>query len=204
MNRPVFLVSALVIAAAIAACEPATPAPKNVSPTPTSQVTSQPSQPNQSSGQSTSQPTVNARATEAVIISHIFATMTASAPTPIVSTAVPTRRPATVASKPPVATNPTPSSGGPAPKATSDPYLAQIPKGMGGILVANYVGNRDATFTIASNTYTIKANDKTLLVIAPGRYSFSLSVTGVPEASRTETVDVAADHYTTYSITLPE
>ncbi len=204
MNRPVFLVSAFLIAAAIAACEPVTPAPKNVSTTPTSQATSQPnSQPN---AQPTSQPTVNARATEAVIISHIFATMTASAPTAVLPSATPTRRPtvAAIATRPPAATNPPPSTGGPAPKATTDPYLAQIPKGMGGILLANYIGNRDAVFTISDKTYTVAANSKTLIVIAPGRYSFSLSVLGVPEANRSESVDVTADHYTTYSITLPE
>ncbi len=102
------------------------------------------------------------------------------------------------------ATNPTPSSGQPAAKVTADPYLAQIPKGMGGILLANYVGNRDATFTISDKTYTVGANAKTLIVIAPGRYNFSLNVPGVPEAGRSETVEVGADRYTTYSITLPE
>jgi hypothetical protein len=206
MTRPVFLVSAFLIAAVIAACEPVTPAPKNASATPTSQATSQPNnQPNgQTSGQPTSQPTVNARATEAVIISHIFATMTASAPTTDVAAATPTRRSTAAPTRAQAATNPTPSAGGPAAKATADPYLAQIPKGMGGILLANYIGNRDATFTISDKTYTVGANAKTLIVIAPGRYNFSLSVPGVPEAGRSETVQVEADRYTTYSITLPE
>ncbi len=202
MNRPVFLVSALCIAAAIAACEPATPAPKNVSTTPTSQATSQPNNP--PSGQPTSQPTVNARATEAVIISHIFATMTASAPTAALPAATATSRPATVPTKAQAGPNPTSSAGQPATKATTDPYLSQIPKGMGGILVANYIGNRDATFTISDKTYTIASNSKTLIVISPGRYNFSLSVSGVPEANRSETAQVEADRYTTYSITLPE
>ncbi len=176
-------------------------AAKNVSSSPTSQATKPPN--GQPVSPPTSLPTVNARATEAVIISHIFATMTASAPTPVAPEATPTRRPTFVATRPPVAPNPTPTGGAPA-KATADPYLAQIPKGMGGILVVNYVGNRDASFTIAANTYTIKANDKALVVIAPGRYPVSLSVSGVPEASRSGTIEVTADHYTTYPITLPE
>jgi hypothetical protein len=75
---------------------------------------------------------------------------------------------------------------------------------MGGILIANYIGNRDAVFTISDKAYTVAPNAKTLAVIAPGRYNFSLSVSGVPEASRSETVQVEADRYTTYSVTLPE
>ncbi len=206
MKRSVFLVCALLIAASIAACEPATPAPKNGTTTPTSQPNAQTtSQPNvQMTSQPSGQPTVNARATEAVIISHIFATMTAGAPTAAPSDATPARKATTAPSKPQVTKSTPPPPGGQAtPKETADPYLAQIPKGMGGILIANYIGNRDAIFTIADKSNTIKANSKALIVIAPGRYNFSLSVPGVPEANRSETVDVAADAYTTYSLTLP-
>ncbi len=198
MKRPVFLVSALLVVASVAACEPATPAPKSATATPTSQVTSQPV------SQATPQPTVNARATEAVIISHIFATMTASAPQAPAATATPTRR--LVVSTPQAKATPkTTAPTGPAnPPPTSDPYQAQIPKGMGGILIANYIGNRDATFTISDKAYTVTPNAKTLVVIAPGRYNFSLNVPGVAEASRSDIVEVVADHYTTYSVTLPQ
>ncbi len=198
MKRPVFLVSALLVAASVAACEPVTPVPKTATPTPTSQATSQPIAP------ATPLPTVNARATEAVIISHIFATMTAAAPPGAEPSATLTRR--SVLSTPQAKATPKTSAptGQTNPAPTTDPYLAQIPKGMGGILIANYIGNRDAIFTISDKAYTITPNSKTLVVIAPGRYNFSLNVSGVQDANRSDIVEVVSDHYTTYSVTLPQ
>ncbi len=195
MIRPVFLVSVFLVACLIAACEPATPAPKTLTTTPTSIATSQP----------TTAPTVNARATEAVIISHVFATMTAVASSSNSSdSAAATRKPTAAPTRGRAATNPPPPVAQATPKATADPYAAQIPKGMGGILVVNYVGNHDATFNIADKAYTVPPNGRTLVLVWPGRYNYSLSVPGVPEASRSETIDIVADRYTTYSVTVPE
>ncbi len=193
MKRPVFLVFVFLIAATIAACAPAT-----LPPTPTAAPTAVP-------------PTVNAQATEAVIISHVFATMTASAPAPTavpVFTPSPTLRPTTAPTRPRTvvrATN-TPAPPGPPPassKPTGDPFLAQIPPGMGGILVVSYVGDREVNFTITNKLYPVPPNGKTLIVLAPGDYPFSVRIPVIPGAGWSDSIEVTAGRYQTYPVSWP-
>ena len=200
MKQLLFLLVVFLSVTFIVACGPSTPLP----PTPTA-----------TSSVPTTQPTGNAKATENAIISHMFATMTASAPTatratgftatPARPTLAPTAtRPRAAAATPRPATPvPGPAGSGTAP-ASGDPYLRQIPKGQGAILVVNYIGNRSAYFTIAGSRYEIKSNDKYLIVLAPDEYTFSVQVPGVANGGWSDVIQVTADRYQTYSVTLPQ
>lgn len=193
----VLLVMGILGVVAASACAPLTPTPAV---TPTGGPTGQP----------TGQPTQNFRATEAVIISHVFATMTASAPTavrvvstPIVAATSPAKGAAT-ATKPKVTTKATNTPAPIAPKPTVDPYLAQIPKGKGGILVISYVGTT-ANFTIPGagcpgDGCQVDPNGRRLIVVDPGPYNISVQIIGPPGGSWTDTVNVIANDYVTYSL----
>lgn len=154
-------------------------------------------------------PTSNFQATEGAIVAHVFATLTASAPT---ATRVPAVSvPATTAPKPtntvrPAAPRPTNTRALPtapaAPKATVDPYLAQLPKGMGGVLVENFIGTQLATFNINGQMYTIPANGKKLVVVEPGTYNYSIVVPGIAEVTRSDVMTITAGQYISYSIAI--
>ena len=197
MKRKIFLVVTFLLVVLIAACAPTTPTP----PTPPSTGGVTPPLPLAA----TAVPTANFRATEASIISHVFATLTATAPTRVPPPAVsptPTRRPttapvvkATTRPASPVA----PSLPAP-PGPTADPYLPQIPKGKGGVVVANYVGGRDAVFTINIKAYTIPSNGKQLIVLDPGTYNFSAQIVG-GGGGWSDAMQIIADQYRMYPIT---
>ncbi len=200
----------LVIAGLAACAPPTTPTPQTATPAVTGP---------------TVQPTLNFRATEALIVAHVFATLTASAPTPVppppvqptAARVAPTAAPKAKATPKPTNTVPAPAATA-APKATLDPFLSQIPKGMGGLVVANYIGDHDATVTIAGQTKMVKSNEKALFVLVPGNYSFSISVPGVTGivipplngvqlpptngSSWSDSRDIAADQYFLYPLAL--
>ncbi len=192
MKRTLLVV--FVLALLVAACGPVTP---TAEPTPPTTV-------------ATLVPTVNFRATENLIIAHVFATMTAVAPPPPTSVPV-VAAPATATKKPTVRTTTaavakataTPIRPGGPPAATGDPWLAQIPKGSGAILAVSYVGNRDTNFTIAGKTYVVPANGKTLIVLAPGHYTFTVQIPAWAKGSKTDVIDIVADRYILYSIVAP-
>ncbi len=153
-------------------------------------------------------PTANFKATEGAIVAHVFATLTASAPT---ATRAPIVVPATTAPKPtntprPAAPRPTNTRPLPAapstPKPTVDPYLAQIPKGMGGVLLSNFIGTQDATFTINGQMYSVPSNGKKLVVVAPGTYTYSVVVPGIAEVSKSDVMTITAGEYVSYSIAI--
>lgn len=153
--------------------------------------------------------TINFRATEALIIAHMFATMTASAPrATATSTPVPppTARPSsTPRPKAPTLPPSTPVAKPPVPKATTDVYLEQIPKGMGGILVVNYVGNRDVNYTLDGlPMVSVKSGEKRLVVIAAGQYSYSVQIPGESGASWSDVITVVAGTYKTFPVYLPQ
>ena len=159
----------------------------------------------------TTQPTLNFRATESSIISHVFATMTASAPTATKPPAVPpTAEPKPTATPRPKATAAVKATAPPAPpppgapKPTTDPYLSQIPKGKGGFLVVNYIGDHSAIVTFSPNKYTVAPNGTQLIVLDPGTYNYSIQIDGVPGGGSTGTITITADKYTKYSVTLPQ
>ncbi len=195
MRRSLLVV--FVLALAVVACGPVTPTP---APTPPTTVP-------------TVAPTVNFKATESLIIAHVFATMTAVAPPPPTSAPVvvvpatatrrPTARPTTAAATKATAT-PIRPAGPPGP--TSDPWLAQIPKGSGAILFINYVGNRSADITIASLNIkqTVDPNGKYLLVLPPGQYVVTVQIAATPGGSSNQVMNVVADRYILYNIIAPE
>lgn len=197
MKHPMFLLVCVSLILLVA-CGPGTPAPIPPTVLPTIQ------------------PPSNFRATESSIISHVFATMTASAPTPTKPpVAPPTAEPKPTATPRPRATAavkaatpprvPVPPGGNLTPPTPQgDPYLAQIPKGKGGFLVVNYVGDHSAIVTFSPNKYTIAPNGTQLIILDPGSYSYSVQVDGVPGGGSTGTVDIKADKYTKYSVTLPQ
>ncbi len=189
MKRLGLFVLLLLVAISAAACgSPVTPTP---SPTITPTVA----------------PTANFAATEGAIVSHVFATLTAAAPTatraPIV---VPTAVPKPTNTLKPAAPKPTSTRALPstpaAPKATVDPYLAQIPKGMGGVLISNFIGTQDATFTINGQMYSIPSNSKKLVVVEPGTYNYSVVVPGIAEVSKSDVMTITAGQYISYSIAI--
>ncbi len=153
-------------------------------------------------------PTLNFRATEAAIIAHVFGTMTASAPTatrplpPTPTTAAkPTATPRTArpTTASPRTTAPATPTG---PKATADPVLSQIPKGMGGILVINYFGDKQVVFSIGGTQRTIDPNTRMLIILAPDHYNFSVQIPGVNRGSWSAPIDVPKDNYVPYPISL--
>lgn len=172
-----------------AACVPTTPAPTPTVPGPTTAV-----------------PTANARATEAAIISHVFGTMTASAPTatrPAAATATTAAAKATAAPVKPKATvKPAvvPTQAVVVPKATTDPFLAQIPAGKGGLLIVNYFGS-SAFFTIAGTVYEIPGNGNALVVLDPGPYTFSVQVPGAANGAWNDTIQIVQNRYDKYQLT---
>ncbi|MBI4789950.1 MAG: hypothetical protein HY782_23195 [Chloroflexi bacterium] len=189
MKRTMFRASLFLLAVLVAACAPATPTPL-VTPT-------QPLPP-------TATPTANFRATEQVILSHVFGTLTAAAPTrvsppPESPAATPrvTTAPARATVRP-ANTVPPPPSG---PQPTADPYLPQIPKGKGGVVVANYVGGRDTTFTINGKAYIVPSNGKQLIILDPGVYTFSVQIIGVSGGAWSDSMAISADQYRTYNVT---
>lgn len=192
MKRTLLVV--FVLALFVVACGPVTPTPAPTTPTTVVTVV----------------PTVNAKATENAIISHVFATMTAAVPAPtnapvVIVQPTATRKPTVKATTAPAAkATATPIRPAGPPPATSDPYLMQIPKGSGAILAVSYVGNRDANFTIADKTYVVPANGKTLIVLAPGHYTFTVQLPAMPDGSKTDIIDIVADRYITYSIVAPQ
>lgn len=192
VKRPMFLLVCVSLISLVA-CGPGTPLPTPATVLPTTQ------------------PTVNFRATESSIISHVFATMTASAPTATKPPAVPpTAEPKPTATPRPRATAAVKATVPPAPpppgvpKPTGDPYLSQIPKGKGGFLVVNYIGDHSAIVTFSPNKYTVAPNGTQLIVLDPGTYNYSVQIDGVPGGGSTGTVDITADKYTKYSVTLPQ
>jgi hypothetical protein len=214
VKRKTMLLLALLLAISISACAPTTPASHTPTVGPTSPAAVQPTS------------NSNFKATEAVIISHIFATMTASAPTPMPpppvqpastsKSATATPRPRATATTKPANTVPPPPPS--APKPTTDPYRDQITKGNGGILVVNYIGDHDATFTVAGQVKTVKSNDKVFFVVPVGHQNFSVSIPGVTNIKApplpgtqitfvngsgwSDTLDVPADDYITFPLAL--
>ncbi len=188
------LLVVFVLALLVVACGPVTPTPEPTTPTTVPTVA----------------PTVNAKATENAIIAHVFATMTAAVPVatsapvvvvPATPTRKPTVKPTTAAVVKATATplRPVAPTG-----ATADPWMAQIPRGSGAILAVSYVGNRDANFTIADKTYVVPAMGKTLIVLAPGHYNFTVQLPAMANGSKTDQIDIVADRYITYSIVAPD
>jgi hypothetical protein len=190
VKQLVLLAIALFVSALAAGCgSPSTPIP----PTPT--------------GGPTAAPTANFRATEAVIIAHVFGTMTASAPTatkPPPPTATSAARP-TATPRPRVTAAPTRRAASPtpaAPKPTTDPILSQIPKGKGGILVINYFGDKPVVFSIASTQRTVDPQTQMLILVDPGSYNYSVQVPGVRGGSWSAKIDVPKDNYVTFPVSL--
>jgi hypothetical protein len=68
------------------------------------------------------------------------------------------------------------------------------------VLVANYIGDREATFTLNGQAYLLRGNEKRLITIVPGTYKYSVSVPGMLEISGSDVITVPMDQYVTYSI----
>lgn len=143
-------------------------------------------------------PTLDLRATETRIAANIFATQTASAPT-ATRIATLTRTPTasltpTTSSKSvtPIKRSPTPTA---TPRAgpTIDPLVKEIPKGMSGVIVYNYISNQSVNFTLQGKLTIVPPNDKRLVVIAPGKYTYTLNVPG--RGGWNDDIEMLADQY---------
>jgi hypothetical protein len=82
--------------------------------------------------------------------------------------------------------------------------LPTLPAGMGGLIVYNWMGN-DMAYTVGGNKYTVPANGHTIIILAPGKYTFSFDAPGLkPNCGTAEgcTVTIQAGKYQTQSWSL--
>lgn len=127
-------------------------------------------------------PTVDAKATEAQMFANVMATMTAAAPTP-------THTP-TITSTPTPTLTPTPTSvptSTPIPTATAtftptpEPWTLlckNIPEGMAGLVVTNYIGEKEIVITVGKTKYVANPRSDVLVILPMGLQEVNFTAPG--------------------------
>lgn len=89
--------------------------------------------------------------------------------TPIATTIPPTSTPLPSPTMPAVTPTPAPP--------TATPEFPPIPRGMGGLIVVNNLG-QELAYDIGNNLYRIPPKSKLVIFLSPGRHNFSATVPG--------------------------
>lgn len=90
------------------------------------------------------------------------------------------------------------------PKTPTPTPLPTLPAGMGGLIVYNWLG-AELNYTVGGKLYKIPPNSHVIIVLAPGKYTFSLDAPGLKAACSTAegcTVTIQAGRYETQSWSL--